>query len=288
MQRLLRVIAGPTASGKSARALAEARASGGIIINADALQLYRDLPILTAQPDAEARAEVPHRLYGMLDASDIASAARWAALARAEVEAAWQDGRLPILVGGTGLYLRTLIDGIAPIPAVPPAIRTGVRALAPSEVRRALEAEDPVMAARLHPHDPQRNARALEVIRATGRSLADWQRLQRTGGIGAIATISALVLDPPRDVLHARIGARIQAMQAAGAEAEVRALADRQLPADLPILRAIGVPPLLAHLQGTLGKAEAVACWETDTRRYAKRQATWFRTQFRGWPRHPA
>jgi tRNA dimethylallyltransferase len=285
MQRPLRVIAGPTASGKSARALAEARASGGVIINADASQLYRDLPVLTAQPDAGARAEVPHRLYGLLDARDVASAAHWATLARTEIEAAWGEDRLPILVGGTGLYLRTLLDGIAPVPAIPAAIRAEVRALPAVAVRRALEAEDPAMAARLHAGDPQRNARALEVVRATGRSLAEWQRAPRTGGLAARAAVSALVLDPPRDRLHARIGARIAAMRAAGALSEVHALAARRLPADLPILRAIGVPPLLAHIRGELTEAEAVARWEQDTRRYAKRQATWFRNQAPGWPR---
>ncbi len=285
MQRPLRVIAGPTASGKSARALAEAREAGGVIINADASQLYRDLPVLTAQPDDRARGEVPHRLYGILAAEDEASAARWAALARAEIAAAWEEGRLPILVGGTGLYLKTLLEGIAPVPAIPAEVRSAVRALSPGAVREALAREDPAMAARLHPGDPQRNARALEVIRATGRSLEAWQRAPRCGGLGRDADVSALVLAPPRPELHARIAARIALMRAHGAVEEVRLLAARDLPAGLPILRAIGVPPLLAFLRGETDEAEAIARWELDTRRYAKRQMTWFRTQAPGWPR---
>lgn len=284
MQRPLRVIAGPTASGKSARALAEARAAGGVVINADASQLYRALPVLTAQPDAQATAQVPHRLYGILDAADCASAARWAALARAEIEAAWAAGRLPILVGGTGLYLRTLIEGIAPVPPVPAQMRAEIRALGAEAVRRALEQEDPGMAARLHPRDPQRNARALEVIRATGRSLEAWQRAPRRGGLAGLVRLSPLVIEPPRDLLEARIRARIAAMRDS-AIAEVAALAARQLPAGLPILRAIGVPPLLALLHGELTEAEALARWILDTRRYAKRQMTWFRNQVPGWPR---
>lgn len=281
----LRVIAGPTASGKSARALAEARATDAVVINADASQLYRDLPILTAQPDAEAMAAVPHRLYGVLDAAEVASAARWAVLATAEIESAWAHGRLPVLVGGTGLYLRTLLEGIAPVPAIPADVRAEVRSLPAPAVRAALAREDPAMAARLHPGDPQRNARALEVIRATGRSLAEWQRAPRMGGIAPRAAVAAVVLAPPPAVLHARITQRIAVMLAAGAIDEVRALAARDLPADRPILRAIGVPPLLAHIRGETSEAEAVARWEQDTRRYAKRQATWFRTQAPGWLR---
>lgn len=279
------MIAGPTASGKSALALAEAEARGGVIINADASQLYADIPILSAQPGADERARVPHRLYGILDAADVASAARWAELARAEIAAAWASGQLPILVGGTGLYLRTLLDGIAPVPDIPAEVRKSVRALPPAEVRRALEAEDPEMAARLHRNDPQRNARALEVIRATGRSLAEWQRAPRTGGLATVAEVSALVLDPPRELLEARIRSRIIAMLRAGAREEAARLAARNLPPDRPILRAIGVPPLLALAGGTLAEAEAIARWTLDTRRYAKRQATWFRTQAPGWPR---
>lgn len=279
------MIAGPTASGKSALALAEAEARGGVIINADASQLYTDIPVLSAQPGAEEQARVPHRLYGILDAADSASAARWAALARAEIEAAWAAGRLPILVGGTGLYLRTLLDGIAPVPDIPADVRKSVRGLPPAEVRRALEAEDPAMAARLHPRDPQRNARALEVIRATGRSLAQWQGAPRTGGLAGLVQLSPLVIEPPRDLLEARIRSRIAAMLRAGAREEVARLAARNLPPDRPILRAIGVPPLLALLHGEITQAEALARWILDTRRYAKRQATWFRNQAPDWPR---
>lgn len=281
----LAVIAGPTASGKTARALALAAARDGVIINADASQLYADLDIVAARPTAAEQARVPHRLFGVVDAADAMTAARWAALARAEIEAAWASGRLPILVGGTGLYLKTLIDGLAPVPPVPAGVRAGVRALAPAEVRAALEAEDPAMAARLDARDPQRNARALEVIRATGQSLAAWQAAPRMGGLGGRVALAPLVLDPPRDELDRRIAARIEAMWAAGALEEVRRLKARNLPPTLPAMRAIGVPPLVALLEGRMGEAAALARWRLDTRRYAKRQGTWFRHQQPGWPR---
>ncbi|MFQ3596430.1 MAG: tRNA (adenosine(37)-N6)-dimethylallyltransferase MiaA [Sphingomonadaceae bacterium] len=283
--RTIRVIAGPTASGKSALALAEARAKGGVVINADASQMHAAIRIVSAQPTAAEQADVPHRLFGFLGPEESCSAARWACLARAEVEACWQQGALPILVGGTGLYLRTLIDGIAPVPDIAPEIRAEVRRLSPEAVRTALLREDPAMAARLHPNDPQRNARALEVMRATGRSLFQWQQAPREGGLGACARIDALVLEPPRALLHQRIGARIAAMWAEGALEEVRAVASLGLAPSTAILRAIGVPPLLAHLEGRLTAADALARWALDTRRYAKRQATWFRHQAPDWPR---
>ncbi|MFN3370678.1 MAG: tRNA (adenosine(37)-N6)-dimethylallyltransferase MiaA [Sphingomonadaceae bacterium] len=281
----LAVIAGPTASGKTARALELAAARQGVIINADASQVYADLDIIAARPTVAEQARAPHRLFGIVDAADAMTAVRWAALARAEIEAAWAAGRLPILVGGTGLYLRTLIEGIAPVPPVPAGVRAEVRALAPAEVRAALEAEDPAMAARLQPGDPQRNARALEVIRGTGRSLLAWQAEPRAGGLGHLVALAPLVLAPPRDELDRRIEARIEAMWAAGALDEVRRLKGRGLPPTLPAMRAIGVPPLLALLHGEIGEAEALARWRLDTRRYAKRQATWFRHQHPDWPR---
>lgn len=281
----LAVIAGPTASGKSALALTLARARNGIIINADASQLYADLAILSARPTEAEMAGVPHRLFGVRDGANPASAAEWAAMARAEIAAAHAGGRLPILVGGTGLYLTSLIAGIAPVPPIDPAVRTAVRALPLAELRTALEAEDPAMAARLRPTDPQRTARALEVIRSTGRSLADWQAEPRTGGIGGAVALEPLVLDLPRDRLAARIDARIDAMWNAGALDEVRRLAARALPPALPVMRAIGVPPLLGHLRGEMTGEQAIDRWRLDTRRYAKRQATWMRHQFPGWLR---
>lgn len=285
--RPLLLFAGPTASGKSAAALAAARAHDGVIVNADASQVYADLQLLSAAPGAAERAEIPHRLFGLLDGAVACTAARWAAMARAEIEGAWGQGRVPILVGGTGLYLRTLLDGIAPVPRIDPDVRLGVRALAPAGARAALEREDPAMAARLHPNDAQRNARALEVMRATGRSLLAWQAAPPQGGLladGQVA-LEAHVLELPRDRLVARIDARVEAMWAAGALDEVRRLDARGLPDTLPVMRAIGVPPLRALLLGRLGEQEALARWKLDTRQYAKRQATWARNQTGHWPR---
>jgi tRNA dimethylallyltransferase len=281
------VIAGPTASGKSALALAEARARNGVLVNADASQLYRDLAILSARPGPAEEALAPHRLYGVLDGAEPVSVARWTALAVPVLEEAWRQSQLPILVGGTGLYLKALIDGIAPVPAVDPAVRAAVRGMTPAAVRAALEAEDRAMAMRLNPGDPQRNARALEVIRSTGRSLARWQAEQRTGGIAGRVALDARVVAVPRALLDRRIGDRITAMWRAGALQEARALAARGLPPTLPVMRAIGVPPLLAHLEGRLDEGAALERWRLDTRRYAKRQETWFRHQAPTWRRVP-
>jgi tRNA dimethylallyltransferase len=279
------VIAGPTASGKSAHALGLAEARGGVLINADASQVYADLPILSAGPTDAERARAPHRLFGTIDGAVACTAAHWAALARDEIAAAWSAGRVPILVGGTGLYLRTLLEGIAPVPGIDRAVRQQVRALPPAEVRARLEAEDPLMAARLHPNDAQRNARALEVVRSTGRSLADWQAAPPQGGLAGEVMLEPLVIERPRGELVQRIDARVEAMWAAGALAEVERLAARGLSPVLPVMRAIGVPPLMAHLAGASTVEEAIARWKLDTRQYAKRQATWLRNQLSDWPR---
>jgi tRNA dimethylallyltransferase len=276
------VIAGPTASGKSAVALALARALGGTIINADASQLYADLRIITARPTPEEEAAAPHRLYGVLDGDDTASAARWAAMARAEIVAAEAAGRLPILVGGTGMYLRSLIDGLAPVPPIDAGVRAAVRELSPGAVHAALEREEPGAAARLAPADQQRTRRALEVVRSTGRPLSAWQQ-QRHGRLEA--DVRGVVMTMPRPQLYARCEARFDAMLAAGAMEEVAALMARRLPADRPVLKAVGVPPLAACLAGDLPLAEAVARAKQDTRHYAKRQTTWFGNQHSGWAR---
>ena len=281
----LAVIAGPTASGKSALALKLAETENGVVINADASQVYADLAVLSARPPASEMARAPHRLFGTIDGAESCTAARWAALARAEIAAAHAAGRLPILVGGTGLYLRTLLEGIAPVPAIPPQVRAEVRGLSTEEVRAALEREDAAMVARLHPHDSQRNARALEVIRATGRSLSVWQQAKAEGGLGEEVELRPQVILAERDVLVGRIDARIEVMRAGGALEEVRQLAARGLPATLPVMRAIGVPPLLALLAGELSEARALERWRLDTRQYAKRQTTWLRNQTGGWPR---
>ncbi len=251
-----------------------------MIVNADASQVYADLRILTARPSAAEEAQVPHRLFGHVDAADAGySAARWAAEARTAIGEAHDAGKLPILVGGTGLYLRTLLDGIAPVPAIDPGVRAEVRALPVAEAHRLLAAEDPQAAARLAPADTTRVARALEVIRSTGRPLADWQR-ERVGGIGGSIALAAAILLPDRDALFARIDARCEAMFAEGALNEVTTLlARRDVPPDAPIRRAIGVPPIAAMLADMISGADALAQVQLDTRRYAKRQYTWFRNQ---------
>lgn len=276
----LAVIAGPTASGKSARALALAKSRNGVIINADASQLYRDLRLLSARPDREEEAQAPHRLYGVLDAAQSCSAASWADMAKREIMTAHESGRLPILVGGTGLYLNTLLRGLAPVPDIEAAVRAEVRELSTAALASALSREDEKMAARLRPSDTQRLARALEVMRSTGTSLADWQQ-RRQGGIAGSVRLTVEIVDRPREELYARCDARFDAMLAGGALEEVRTLMGRGLSADLPAMKAIGVPPLAAHLAGQTTLAEAAEVAKRDTRRYAKRQQTWFRTQMR-------
>ena len=281
----LALIAGPTASGKSELAVRLAlrliaRGRAALVINADSAQVYADLAVLSARPTEAEMRGVPHRLFGAWDGSVACSAADWAACARAEVAKAHTAGAVPILVGGTGLYLRTLIDGIAPVPPIDPAIRAAARALPAAEAHTALSREDPEAAARLHPADSTRLARALEVVRATGRPLAQWQR-EREGGIGAAVRLHGAVLLPPRPTLYARCDARFAAMIEQGALGEVQALVARGLDPDLPVMRAIGVPELTAQLAGETAPAEAIAAGQQATRRYAKRQYTWFRHQSR-------
>jgi tRNA dimethylallyltransferase len=275
------VVAGPTASGKSALALALADAFGGTIINADSMQVYGGLEILTSQPGSDAKARHPHRLYGMLDAADPCSAARWRDLAKAEIVRTEEAGRVPILVGGTGLYLRTLVRGIAPMPPIPEAARAEARTLhaelGGEAFRRALALRDPQGAERLHPGDSQRLIRAYEVALATGRSLSDWQSAGRDGG--AVPHLFTIVLDPPRDGLRAAIADRFAAMVKAGALEEVRALLGRKLAPGLPAMKALGVRELAAHVAGRAALAEAVSGAVVATGQYAKRQSTWFRHQ---------
>ena len=275
----LALIAGPTASGKSALAIDLAERIDGVVVNADASQVYRDLRILSARPSPADEARVPHRLFGHVDGAASCSAARWAAEARAVIGEAHAAGRVPVLVGGTGLYLRTLIDGIAPVPAIDPAIRDAVRALPVAQAHAALAVEDPAAAARLAPTDTTRVARALEVVRSTGRPLAAWHA-QREGGIGGAVDLRALVLLPDRKELMRRCDTRLAAMFGDGAVEEVAALIARaDVPADAPVRRAIGVPEIAAMLGGTLSRDEALARAQLATRRYAKRQYTWFRHQ---------
>jgi tRNA dimethylallyltransferase len=280
------LIAGPTASGKSALALAIAERHRGTVINADSAQVYRDLRVLSARPSAEEEDRAPHRLFGHVDGSEDHNAARWASEARGEIAAAHDAGRLPILVGGTGLYLRTLLDGIAPVPDIDPAIRAEVRALHVGEAHEALTIADPAAAARLNPADTTRVARALEVVRSTGRTLADWQAT-RIGGIGGDIALLPTILLPPRDWLHQRCDRRLAAMFEEGAVEEVRALIARgDVAPDAPVMRAIGVREIAAMLGGEIDRETALEAARTATRQYAKRQYTWFRNQPPAeWPR---
>jgi len=280
---MIAVIAGPTASGKSALALTLAEKCRGTIINADASQLYADLRIVSARPSAAEEARAPHRLYGVLDGDDIANAARWAAMARAEIDAAIAAGQLPILAGGTGMYLTSLVDGIAPVPDIDSGVRAEVRDLETADAAAALAREDPVLAARLKPADRQRLLRGLEVMRATGRSLLDWQK-ERVGGIAGEFDVRAMLVDVDREMLRSRVAPRLWAMLEAGALDEVAALMARDLPADRPVLRALGVAEFAAVLTRTLSREAAVAAAAIATQQYQKRQLTWGRGQA-GWDR---
>jgi len=281
----LALIAGPTASGKSALALALAARAGGVVINADSAQVYRDLRLVSARPGAADEARAPHRLYGIRDGADACSAADWAAAAKAAVAEAHAGGRLPILAGGTGLYIRTLIDGIAPVPEIDPQVRRAVRALAVGEAHAALRREDPEAASRIRPGDTTRTARALEVVRSTGRTLGAWQA-DRTGGIGDAVALQPLLLLPPRDWLYRRCDERFEKIFSDEGIEEVRLLLKRRLPALAPVMRAIGVREIAAFLDGALEREAALAAGRAATRQYAKRQYTWFRRQPPAdWPR---
>lgn len=272
------LIAGPTASGKSALALALAGLTPATIINADASQVYRDLRILSARPTAAEETAAPHRLFGYIDGSESCSAARWAADAKAAIAQSAADGRLAILVGGTGLYLRTLLDGIAPVPDIDPDLRAAIRQLAVDDAFAALQREDPAAAARLNAKDKTRIARALEVVRSTGRPIADWQAA-RIGGIGDQVRLHPVILLPDRSWLYARCDRRFETMLDSGGLDEVAALLTRRLSPDLPVMRAIGVPEIAQLLRGDLSRAAAIAAGQQATRNYAKRQFTWFRNQ---------
>lgn len=277
------VVAGPTASGKSALALAVAEEFGGVVINADSMQMYRELRILTARPSAADEARAPHRLYGVLSAGERCSAGRWRQMALAEIAQAGRAGRPPVVCGGTGLYLKALMDGLAPIPDVPPAIRRQVAARLATVGATALHAElsvrDPRMAGRLAPTDSQRIARALEVLEATGRSLADWQASPTVGQPPDVSPVSIL-LAPPREVLYAACDRRLEAMLAQGALDEVRQLNAMALSPSLPAMKAVGVREFSSYLAGDCDLPTALASAQQATRRYAKRQMTWFRNQF--------
>ena len=281
----LALIAGPTASGKSALALALAELTPSVIINADSMQVYRDLRVVTARPSVDEEARAPHRLFGYIDGAEACSAARWAADAKEAVVGAHEAARLPILVGGTGLYIRTLLDGIAPVPEIDPVVRTEVRALAVGDAYAALQAEDAAAAARLAPADAARVMRALEVVRSTGKALSHWQGA-REGGIADQVRLVPMILLPPRDWLAERCDARFE-MMFEQSQDEVAALLARKLDAALPVMRAIGVPEIAAYQRQKLVKSETKNAGKLATLHYAKRQYTWFRRQTpEAWPRH--
>jgi tRNA dimethylallyltransferase len=280
------LIAGPTAAGKSAMALELARRHGGVVVNADSMQVYSELRILTARPGEREMADVPHALYGHVAAADAYSVGRWLADATVVLQAAWSEGRLPIVVGGTGLYFKALMEGLSPIPEIAADIRAHWRQealrLGPEALYRLLTARDPATAARLRPSDPQRLTRALEVLEATGRPLSAWQQEKGEPLLREEET-QRHVLAPPRSVLVERTDARLDRMIAAGALDEVRRLAGLGLARDLPAMRAVGVLPLIAAVEGRLGLAEAIARAKLDTRQYIKRQETWLRRNMISW-----
>src|SRR5450432_1211495 len=276
------LIAGPTASGKSALALVLAEKYGGVIVNADSMQVYRDLRIITARPTPDEEARVPHRLYGHVDAAVNFSAGHWVSDAANVLAEARGQNRMPIFVGGSGLYFKALTRGLSAVPPIAPEVRERVRARLERDGVEALHAElarrDPVAAERLKPRDRTRIARALEVVEATGQSLTDWHR----DGLPPLlpqGQFRALFLEPDRDRLYARIDARFEAMLGAGALEEVAALGARRLDPLLPAMKAHGVPALLRHLRGEITLEEAATIGRADTRHYAKRQFTWFRHQ---------
>ncbi len=276
------LIAGPTASGKSALALELAQKTGGVVINTDSMQVYRDLRVITARPTPAEEGLAPHRLYGEVDAAVNFSAGAWVAEAAGVLAEAQAANRLPIFVGGSGLYFKALTRGLSAVPPIQAEVRESVRMRLERDGVEALHAElasrDPASAERLKPRDRARIARALEVVEATGRALTDWHR-EGLPPLLPQGEFHALFLAPERDQLYARIDARFDAMLAAGALEEVAALADRHLDPLLPAMKAHGVPALIRHLRGEITRGEAADIGRADTRHYAKRQFTWFRHQ---------
>lgn len=280
------LIAGPTASGKSALALRLARERGGIVVNADSMQVYAELEILSARPTPAEMGDVPHRLYGHVAMREGYSVGRFVREAEAVLADVTAQGQLPIFVGGTGLYLKALLEGLSPIPAIPPAIREHWRAeadrLGASKLHRTLAEMDPGTAARLSPTDPQRIVRALEVMDATGRPLWEWQQEPGVPLIRAEDTERLVVL-PDRAALHERSDARFDQMMGRGALDEARRIMDLDLDPALPGMRALGLRPLMAHLRGEMPLEAAIDEGKAETRRYIKRQATWISGNMKSW-----
>jgi tRNA dimethylallyltransferase len=281
------LIAGPTASGKSALALTIAERLGGVVVNTDSMQVYRDLMVITARPGADETARAPHLLYGHVDAAENYSAGRFVDDAAVALEQARAQGLVPVFTGGSGLYFKALTAGLAAVPPVAAQVRNDVRARleasGPESLHQELARRDPAAAAQLQPADRTRIARALEVVEATGRSITDWRREGLPPLLDAVRTVK-IFLAPDRAVLYRRIDARFDAMLAAGALDEIARLAARHLDPLLPAMKAHGVPWLIRHLAGDMPLATAADEAKKDTRHYAKRQFTWFRHQLGDWP----
>jgi tRNA dimethylallyltransferase len=279
------LIAGPTASGKSRLAVSLARERGGVVINADSMQVYRELAVLTARPGTEDEAAAPHRLYGTIPAATRYSVGAWLTDVSMELDRARKEGRVPIVVGGTGLYFKALTEGLAAVPPIPAEVRNRVRTeaegLSPSELHARLASDD---ARQIRNSDRMRILRAIEVFEATGRSLARWQEAEPLPPLIDIAGADRIVLDLDRAALHRRIEVRAARMVRSGGMAEAAALGALKLDPELPAMKAIGVRELLDHLAGKTSLEEAIAAMATETRRYAKRQMTWFRNQMGDWP----
>ena len=280
------LIAGPTASGKSALALAVAENLGGVIVNADSMQVYRDLRIITARPTADDEIRAPHELYGFVDAAENYSVGRWCRDVEETLREIGEQGRVPILVGGTGLYFKALTSGLAAVPPIPADIRADVRGRLQQEGAPALHAEltrlDPATAQRVTANDRSRISRALEVVLATGRALSDWHREGLPPLIDPARAVKVFITCERKELVR-RIEVRFDAMIKSTALDEVRRLAERRLDPALPAMKAHGVPWLIRHLNGEISREEAIAGAVMDTRRYAKRQLTWFRNQMNDW-----
>ena len=281
------LIAGPTASGKSQAAMAVAEAVGGVVVNADSMQVYRELRLLSARPGPEDEARVPHLLFGHVPACDAYSTGRWLEDVSAAVKGIEQEGRVPVIVGGTGLYFRALQEGLADIPQTPDKVRRAWRQrleeVGPERLHAELAACDPALAGRLEPGDGQRIVRGLEVLEATGRRLSDWQAQSDTGAVYSEADTVRMVIEPVREELYERCDARFDRMIELGALDEVCGLLELGLDADLPVMKALGVRQLAAHLNGDCDLATAISDAKTWTRRYAKRQLTWLRRNMISW-----
>lgn len=279
------ILGGPTASGKSHLATVIAKKFDGVIINADAMQVYREIPIITAQPTEEDKKNIPHRLYGALPASEPCSAVKWLGMAKEAIDWVHGQGKVPIIVGGTGLYIHTLLEGLSPIPDIVPKLREEIRSqckeLGNAAFHTLLQQKDPTMAGRLNAGDTQRMVRAMEVIEQTGVSLAEWQQMPPVKNYDS-ACFFPIFIHPIREKLYAQCDGRFLSMLEQGALEEVRALAELSLDPSLPAMKALGVPELLAHLEGKYTREEAITKAQQSTRNYAKRQVTWFKHQLKG------